>query len=377
MNSLRFPHRGQHLGRHLGVATMLLTLLTACGIPGLDKIGLTGEEGLIRDRVGDYRDAPILPRMEVPQELDSYTIDQLYVIPQSVAAASDVDPFDEVPMPKPIETRRREGVIIQNLGDSRWILLDATPAQVWPLVRDFWSRLSIALDYENPSSGIAETAWVEVNAEPLLRHKYRISIEPGLHSGYAEIYVKHLSNLRTDPIPVVITWPEVSDSEDRERQITDALSQYLADRNDVYQASTSSLLAGSIEAERKANIVPAAEGAEGKEALELRINYGRAWVQVRQSIERAEIEITEADRDQALITVRFAGIVEQEDEPGFFGRLLRRGRGGEARELRDFAIRLLDNGKTIVVAIEALDELNADERLLEGELLRAINDNLT
>ena len=373
MNSLRFPH----LGRHLGVATMLLTLLTACGIPGLDKIGLTGEEGLIRDRVGDYRDAPILPRMEVPQELDSYTIDQLYVIPQSVAAASEGDPCDEVPMPKPIETRRREGVIIQNLGDSRWILLDATPAQVWPLVRDFWSRLSIALDYENPSSGIAETAWVEVNAEPLLRHKYRISIEPGLHSGYAEIYVKHLSNLRTDPIPVVITWPEVSDSEDRERQITDALSQYLADRNDVYQASTSSLLAGSIEAERKANIVPAAEGAEGKEALELRINYGRAWVQVRQSIERAEIEITEADRDQALITVRFAGIVEQEDEPGFFGRLLRRGRGGEARELRDFAIRLLDNGKTIVVAIEALDELNADERLLEGELLRAINDNLT
>lgn len=354
----------------------LLPVLAACGIPGLDKIGLTGEEGIIRDRVGDYRDSPVLPAMSVPSELDSYTIDALYVIPEAVASASDAEAFDSVPMPKPMETARREGVIIQNLGDSRWILLDATPAQVWPLVRDFWSRLNVALDYENPSSGIAETAWVEVNAEPTLRHKYRISIEPGLHSGYSEIYVTHLSDLRSEPIPIVVTWPEMSDSEDRERQILDALSQYLADRNDVYQASTSSLLAGSIQSARKANLI---ESASGQELLELRINYGRAWVQVRQSIERSEVEIVEANRDQAVISVRFAGIQEELDEPGFFGRILGRGRGADAAELKDFAVRLSEQGDTVEVSIERLGESSGgdEDGDLDSQLLSVINDNLT
>ncbi len=358
---------------HIATSFCLLAALTACGIPGLDKIGITGENGLIRDRVGDYRDAPVMPEMRVPDDLDSYTIDQLYVIPQAVAAAEESSPFDKVPMPKPIETRRREGVIIQNLGDARWILLDATPAQVWPLVRDFWSRLNVGLDYENPSSGIAETAWVEVNAEPTLRHKYRISIEPGLHSGYAEIYVRHLSNLRSDPVPVVITWPEVSDSEDRERQILDSLSQYLADRNDVYQASTSSLLAGSIEAERKANVIVS---PNGEEILQLRINYGRAWVQVRQAIERAEIEIQEANRDQSVISLRFAGVQEESEEPGFFGRMFGRGDAQREAEMQPFAVRLLDNGSVVDVSVEALSDSEGDQDELMTELLQVINDNL-
>ena len=343
--------RHHTLSRLISVA--LVSVLTACGIPGLDKIGLTGEDGLIRDRVGDYREAPILPEMDVPSDLDSYTIDQLYVIPQAIVAAAGAEPFDGVPMPKPIETRRREGVIIQNLGDSRWILLDATPAQVWPLVRDFWSRLNVALDYENPSSGIAETAWVEVNSEPLVRHKYRISIEPGLHSGYAEIYVTHMSDLRTEPMPIVITWPDSSDSDDREKQILDALSQYVADRNDVYQSSSSSLLAGSIESARKANIIAA--GSED-EKLALRVNYGRAWVQVRQAIERAEIEIIDANRDQSVISVKFAGIREEKDKPGFVGRLLGRGRSADDAVMQDFAVRLLDTGDTIDVVIETLSD---------------------
>ena len=40
------------------ISLALLGGLAACSIPGLDKIGLTGEDGLIRDRVGDYRDTP-------------------------------------------------------------------------------------------------------------------------------------------------------------------------------------------------------------------------------------------------------------------------------------------------------------------------------
>lgn len=346
------------------VLLSLLVSLSACNY-------LAGENGPFRDRADDYMEAPVLPAMSIPEELDSYTLDQLYVIPEQFSASAE--PFEDIPLPKPIEANRREGVIIQNLGDRRWIVLDATPGQVWPLVRDYWTQLQVILDYENPGSGIMETSWLEVDSNLEMRHKYRVSIEPGLHSGYSEIYVIHQESPRSEPTPLVVTWPETSLSEPRERQILDSLSQYLADRNDVYQASSASLLAGSIEAERKANIV---EDGNGGQVLELRLAYNRAWVLVRSSLEEAGVTILENDRDLAFLNVRFAGISEEEDEPGFIGRLFNRGESDPEAIERDFSVRLVDNEGIITVIAEPMETAD-DLSDLTAELLLVINDNLS
>lgn len=330
---------------------------------------LAGDNGYFRDRAADYREAQIMPPLVVPPELDSFTLDQLYVVPEEPPANPVV--FDRVPLPKPIDTGLREGVIIQSIGDARWIVIDASPAQVWPLIRDYWAQLQIALDYENPVSGILETAWVEVDSDLETRHKYRVVVEPGLHSGYSEIYVTHLENLRSEPQPVVINWPEQSSAPDRERQILDSVSQYLADRNDVYQASSASLLAGSIEAARKANLV---ESATGEQVLQLRLTYDRAWVLVRQALEKANIEIVDSDRDQKYFNVQFSGL-ESEDKPGFFGRLIGRGRNADLAVM-DFKINLLETGTTIDVVTETA-ESSEDALRLRDELLAVINENLT
>ncbi len=329
---------------------------------------LTGDEGMFRDRGGDYTEAADLPPMQIPAELDSYTIDPLYVIPNRLLVDADVF-ADDIPKPKPIETRRREGVVIQNLGDRRWILIDATPAQVWPLVRDYWTELEVSLAYENPGAGIMETAWLEVDGDVSGRHKYRISIESGLHSGYSEVYVRHLEQSRSEPEPLVVTWPDDSSSLEREQQISRTISQYLADRNDIYQASTASLLAGSIETERKANLVETSSGR----VLELKIDYDRAWVQVREALEEAEIEIVESDRDLSYINVKFAGVLPEVDEPGFIGRIL--GRGGDEGEMqpRDFSVKLVRTESAINVIAEPL-EASEETAALNSELLQIIND---
>jgi len=336
--------------------------LGACGY-------LTGETGIFRNRIESYTDAPMLPAMTIPARLDSYTIDQLYVIPERLFATSEV--FDRIPLPKPIETNRRQGVIIQSLGGNDWIVLDATPGQVWPLVRDYWTRLEIILDFEDPSAGIMETSWLEVDNEIESRHKYRVTIEPGLHSGYSEIYVLHMQSSRSESAPTVLNWPESSDSADKERQILETVSQYLADRNDVYQASTSSLLAGSIEAERKANII---ENELGEQILELRIEFNRAWVQVRQALENAEIVIVDSDRTEAYFNVKFAGIVEEEDV-GFIGRLFG-GNDDEVVQEKDFSIRLQETGTVVNVLMQAQESSEETDQILE-ELLQVINDNLS
>ncbi len=332
---------------------------------------LMGDEGMFRDRGGAYLEAQAVSQMEIPETLDSYTLDQLYVIPEQIVTIAA--PFEEIPMPKPIETRRREGVIIQSLATNRWILIDATPGQVWPLVRDYWTELQIILDFENPSNGIMETAWVEVDNDQEKRHKYRVAIEPGLHSGYSEIYIVHMENLRAEPIPLVLNWPQYSDSEDLEREIMSSISQYLADRNDIYQASTASLLAGSIEAESKANIV---ENESGKQVLELKIDYDRAWVQIREALETAEILIVDSNRDENFFNVRFSGLTEEGNDPGFIRRIF----GGDDEdaevEEQDFSVRLLENDDVINVITEAL-ETSGETNQLTVELLQVINDNLT
>ena len=335
--------------------------------------GIGGEDGVfgIGSDPETYRDARILPPMDIPPELDSYTIDALYVIPEN-PVISGLTFEDDVPLPKPIETRRREGVVIQALGERRWIVIDATPAQAWPLVRDFWSELNLELDAADPGTGIMETSWLEAGNSPETRQKYRVVIEPGLHSASSEITVKHMQELRTQPIPMIVEWPEASDDVEMERQILEAVSQYLADRNDIYQASTASLLAGTIEGARKANII---DNFGSEPFLQLRIDYDRAWVQVRQALDNAEIEIVDSDRDDAVFNVRFAGIIREQPEPGFVRRLF--GGSNEQPELvfRDFTVRLERNGDSIDVTSQLPEEPEEAGRL-NRELLQVIIENL-
>ena len=264
-------------------------------------------------------------------------------------------------------------MIIQNLSDRSWIVLDATPGQVWPLVRDYWSQLQVILEYENPGEGIMETSWLEVDSNLETRHKYRVLIEPGLHSGYSEIYVVHVQSPRSEPIPLITNWPEVSAEADREKQILNTLSQYLADRNDVYQASSASLLAGSIEAERKANII---DDGQGGQVLELRLGFNRAWVLVRSALDEAGVNIIDTDRDAAFLNVSFSGLRQEDNEPGFIGRLFNRNDGNAQAQERDFNVRLVESDGVITViaeAVEATDNLGD----LTAELLIVINDNLS
>jgi uncharacterized lipoprotein len=133
------------------------------------------------------------------------------------------------------------------------------------------------------------------------------------------------------------------------------------------------LLAGSIESARKANIV---DTSSGETVLELRVDFNRAWVVVRQALENANIVITDSNRDQSFYNVSFSGIVEEEDEPGLIGRIFRGRSDDDAADFLDYSVRLLDTGTAIMVKTEPLNSSdNISEKSIE--LLRAIIENLS
>ncbi|MCB1665969.1 MAG: outer membrane protein assembly factor BamC [Pseudomonadales bacterium] len=338
------------------LSVMVTSILSGCSY-------LTGDDGYFRDRQGDYLVAPDIAPMDIPPDLDSYTLDTAYVIPDPL---QDERPFFlEAPAPHGLDTNVREGVVVQRFGERRWIVIGAEPGQVWPRMRDYWSTAQIRLASEDPIKAIMETVWLGEEGE---RNKYQVRIEPGLHSGNSEIYVTQVSESYIENPDAPIDWPEDSASQELEYAMLDDISQYLADRTDLYRASSVSLLAGSIEAESKANVMPSAAG----DILRIRIDFDRAWSQINQSLNNANILVSDSNRDEGVFTVHYAGD-EEEARPGFFRRMF----GAKTTAQEDyptFTVRISEEEGGVVVTAEPVSsDATTDLRNL---LVRALHRNL-
>lgn len=331
-------------------------------------LGIGGDDGWLRDRQGSYLEAETVSPMDIPPELDSYTIDALYRIPAEPPGASEY--FVQPPPPKPMDTRIRDGVVIQRFGDRAWLVVGATPSQVWPRLLDYWPTTGIALAREEPTQGLVETVWIE-QQDSERRHKYLVRIEPGLHAGNSEIYVRHILDDGEGEVQDQYDWPQTSDSSEYEEAMLSSISLYLADRSDLYRASSVSLLAGSIEAESKANL----DAGRGNEPtrLHLRIDYSRAWSQVGQALGSANVEIISSDRDDGRYTVLFSG-EEEEDGPGFIGRLF--GRDDPRDDAVEFHVDLQRPDTADSVTVTAETAAGEPAPRLQDLLIRTINDNL-
>lgn len=343
---------------------LMSVVIVTASFSACSWLGVGGEDGWLRDRQGEYLRAEITQPLEIPPSLDSYTIDELYYIPEE--APGDRAVYIVPPAPKPIDARVREGVVVQRFGERAWIVIGATTGQVWPRLRDYWSTEGVDLRVENAEAGVLETVWLP-QADTDTRHKYQVRIEPGLHAGNSEIYVRHVSDSGESAASEPAQFPEVSDSQERENTILASISLYLADRTDIYRASSVSMLAGSIEVEGKASVVAA---DAGDTRLELRIDIDRAWSQLNQAINNAEIEILNADRDEQVIQVAFSG-EQNEDQPGFFGRLF--GRGND-REVMNFDVTVTETGQG--VSVRAVPSSGESAPYEQDLLIRTINDNL-
>ncbi|MDH7944921.1 outer membrane protein assembly factor BamC [Pseudohongiella sp. SYSU M77423] len=333
-------------------------------VQGCSWLGIGGDEGWLRDREGEYLEARITPVMDIPAELDSYTIDQLYYIPPEAPGEREV--YVVPPAPKPIDTRVREGVVIQRFGDRAWIVVGATPGQVWPTLRDYFATEGLPVASEDAVAGVVETEWVPQDDSDV-RNRYRVRVEPGLHAGNSEVYILQVDDEGETAEGQAVTWPSDSENLEREATMLASLSMYLADRTDIYRGSSVSMLAGSIEAQGKARLD---DSESGSTRLELRIDFDRAWSQVGQAIGNAEIELLSSDRDERRYIVSFTG-TENQEEPGFFGRLFGR---DEEVEARQFDVTLSDTADGILVEARVSDGAPAPYQ--QDLLVRTINDNL-
>lgn len=279
--------------------TLLCALLLACTGCGY----LFGDKGRFRDKSEDYKKAPELPVVSVPQGKDTGALREIYVIPPVEDDLLLAGEF-EVPRPSPLVAGAGEDIVrIQKLGDESWALIGVAPGQVWPQVRSFLSASSIQVARVDARAGIMESNWVVLEDQPMAS-RFRFRMEQGVQRGTSELHV-----LQMNQAGDVNNWPVKSDNPEQADEMLHAVAQFLA--NSADSAPVSMIAEQGISASGKISMQ---ESPEGYTYILLALPYDRAWASLGRAMEKSTFEITDRDRSSGHYYARFLGPNAQEED---------------------------------------------------------------
>ncbi|TQV85617.1 outer membrane protein assembly factor BamC [Exilibacterium tricleocarpae] len=291
------------------LSTALIPALAGCSM-------LFGQEGYFRDRGDDYLKADSIPPIIVPEGLSESSLDELYVIP-SVARDSGegvAGGVFEVPRPQELGTGQlTEKVKIQRLGESRWILINTPPSEVWPRVRNFLGRAGLQVAFTDATNGIIETDWLQFKTDPDNKDRYRLQIEQGVQPESTEIHVLHMSVGKDVPAGGQVNWPAGSANAERESWMIDELAATLASEE---SSGATSLLAQTIGGGPKVAILTTTI----EPLLHMELPYTRAWATVGYAVQRGGFHLWDDDKTMGIYYVGFRQEPDEDEEPGFLSR---------------------------------------------------------
>ncbi len=280
------------------------------GIAGCST--LTGPEGYFRDRGDDYLKADVIEPMKLPEGVEQQHIEQLYRVPVISRSEDEVATSFEIPRPQALSDNAfTDKVKIQKLGAKRWILVSATPAEVWPQVRGFLSRNNLEVVYTDATTGTIETGWLKFKGDDESKDKYRLQIEQGVQPESTEIHVLHMSVPNDVPGRGQINWPTSSINQEREAWMRDELAATIASDNSGAQAA--SLLAQTIGLSDKVTV----DSSGAEPVLKLSLAHSRAWATVGHAVKQGGFTLWEQDDAVGVFYVDYEKL-EEESEPGFF-----------------------------------------------------------
>lgn len=279
---------------------VVLTLsMTACGWLG------------IRDRSDDYLRATEIAPIEVPESMDARAVGTLYEIPPVAISEVDFEEF-EAPRPLPVsENTFTQVVKIQSLGGKRWIMINVSPAEIWPRLRNTLSSSSIPLTVADGQAGVIETQWLRFRDDDTTSHRYRMTVEPGVQQNSSEIRVLH--NSAPVDQEAGVEWSATSSSDEREDEFVRLMANSLAS---IEETGVVSLLAANIGGGEKVTVLTP---ADEQPTLRMKIEAERAWASLLAAADRGGFSLIDQNRSAGELLVNYSA--ESEEKKGFFRRL--------------------------------------------------------
>jgi outer membrane protein assembly factor BamC len=305
----------------------LLATLTACdSIPFIDTSS-------------DYKGAGRARPLEVPPDLTASPSSDTYAVPGSTSYSSYTQEQEgqEVGVEKVLQTP--DGVRLVRSGTQSWLVVNAPPEKIWPVIRDFWIDMGFAVRVENAQIGVMETEWIESDAikkdtsgnvltkfdkwlDKLSgfadRKKFRTRLDRGEQAGTTEIFMTHRS---------VSGAPD--DGKNRiQTQLGEIETGYRADAKDLPKADANDaeldaellrrlMVKLGVEEQKSQSIMAEAvtikraeviKESDGSARLLLNDQFDRAWRRVGLALDRIGFVIEDKDRSNGIFFVRYADI---------------------------------------------------------------------
>jgi len=294
----------------------------------------------------DYKSAGKIPPLDIPPDLSATAPDDRYVVPDVTPRGSaTLSVYNQERQGRPVQGNASTNLLpdlanvsVERAGAQRWLVVKATPEQVWPVVRDFWQELGFIIKTEQPEAGIMETDWAEDRAKipqdairnilgkvldslysTAERDKFRTRLESGKQPGTTEVYISHRGMYEVleggDGGKRTIWQPRPSDPE-----LEAEMLRRLMVRFGVEETRSQALLAAGKSVER-AKLSRAPDGAA---SLALDDAFDRAWRRVGLALDRVGFTVVDRDRSKGIYYVRYVDPetdVEKKKDDGWFSKL--------------------------------------------------------
>lgn len=251
-------------------------------------------------------------RLKVPEPLSPPQFLDPYPIPDLPAGMSAETPSKKIKLlqPKPMEIIwDDQKVQLRKKGARQWIRLNATPGQVWRLMRQYMREASLVVGREDARLGILESEWLSAatkNAtlfsdsaakDPQVYRKLRIRVERGNDADVSLLYVSIIEQLA----------PPLSQNKGMELDwtVTDALlpqvnvtltrlHRFLLQQD--YSKTDITLAGQTISAEPLAEIT----WLDGHLTLKLRQDFNYGWKRVGDALKNGKYPVKDLNRAKGI-----------------------------------------------------------------------------
>ena len=324
--------------------TLAVLCLTMFSISGCDSIPFI-------DTTPDYKGAGRSRPLEVPPDLTSISSSDTYSVPGGSTTYSD---YTQGQAEQVVEQQKilpnPDNVRLERAGSQRWLVVQAPPEKIWPVIREFWSELGFAVRVENPQTGVMETEWVDPSTltkdekgnyldkfqgwlDKLNtlqnRQKFRTRLDHGPEEGTTEIYMSHrsISDVPDDGKVRVVTSAGVveqgyalpkkttgrskgddtrADAEDIDAELLRRLMVRLG-----VEEQKSRTIITTVSNEQRATLN---KDADTSLRLSLNDQFDRAWRRVGLALDRIGFVVEDKDRSNGIFYVRYTD-VDIDDSP--------------------------------------------------------------
>lgn len=298
----------------------------------------------------DYRSASqdsSTPKLEVPPDLTSPPENQRYAVPGAGAATALDYQRTAISSTTVASTVlvQPAGVRIERAGTQRWLVVDKSVEQVWPILRQFWQDAGFTMEIDSPATGILETDWAENRAklpQDIIRRtlgkivdglystserdKFRTRIERDPNGG-TDIYITH-RGMREELVGAqkeTTMWVQRPTDPELEAEFLSRLVARFG--GEAEKAKQEALVGVTAQPNTK---TPKAETSfpsrvrtvNGAPVLALQEPLDRAWRILEIALDHTHFTVDDRDRSQGTYFVRYVSNANAEEKKqGFFSKL--------------------------------------------------------